>query len=133
MKSKEVLLLVVCLIAMAPVAQAQSTTQTADPQAKSLNGITPPSIEPAPQQQQSQPKAETKPPKFDNEQYQFGLLTRGPKWTAENTPEVQKIQEGHMANINKSDQGGEVEARNPALVRVERHRRQSGGGAQEGP
>ena len=135
MKSKEVLLLAVCLMAMAPVAQAQSTTPTADPQAQSfkgfynfnkrviiasaekmpannltdatlketykeeggerskvsmitlnvyhggehygnivvylrMKGITPPSSEPAPQRQQSQPKAETKPPRFDNEQYQ---------------------------------------------------------------
>src|SRR5215475_4884093 len=45
-----------------------------------MKGIVPPSSEPAPQQQPSQPKAETKTPQFDNEQYQFGLLSRGPKW-----------------------------------------------------
>jgi uncharacterized damage-inducible protein DinB len=33
-----------------------------------MKGVTPPSSEPEPQQQQSRPKAETKPPKFDNEQ-----------------------------------------------------------------
>ncbi len=33
--------------------------------------------------------------------YQFGLLVRGEKWTPERTPEVEKIQEGHMANINR--------------------------------
>jgi len=32
-----------------------------------MKGITPPSSEPAPQQQQTQPKTETKPPQFDNE------------------------------------------------------------------
>jgi uncharacterized protein YciI/uncharacterized damage-inducible protein DinB len=80
-----------------------------------MKGITPPSSDPAPQQQQSQPKAETKPPQFDTEQYQFGLLTRGPKWTAENTPEVQKIQEGHMANINKMAQMGKLFAAGPIL------------------
>src|SRR5262245_11989885 len=85
MKSKEVLLLAVCLMAMAPVAQAQLKSMTADPHAQSFNGfynlrmkcVTPPSSEPAPQRQQSQPKAETKPPQFDNEHYQFGLLARG--------------------------------------------------------
>ena len=115
MKPKEVLLLAVCLMAMAPVAQTKSTTTTADPQAQSLKGVTPPSSEPAPKQQQSQPKAETKPPRFDNEEYQFGMLSRGPKWTAENTPEIQKIQEGHMANINKMAQAGKLFAAGPIL------------------
>jgi uncharacterized protein len=114
MKPKEVLLLAVCLMAMASVAQTKSTTTTADPQAQSLKGVTPKS-EPALQQQQSQPKAETKPPRFDNEVYQFGMLTRGPKWTAENTPEIQKIQEGHMANINKMAQAGKLFAAGPIL------------------
>jgi uncharacterized protein YciI len=133
MKSKELLLWAFCLIVVTPVALAQSEASTADPHAQSLNvyhggerngnmvvyprmnGATPPSSEPRPQQQQSQPKAETKPPQFDNEQYQFGLLTRGPKWTAENTPEVQKIQEGHMANINKMAQAGKLFAAGPIL------------------
>jgi uncharacterized protein len=88
MKSKDVLFLAVCVMAIAQVAQAQSTTPT---------------------------KAETKPPQFDNEQYQFGMLTRGPKWTAENTPEIQKIQEGHMANINKMAQAGKLFAAGPIL------------------
>src|SRR5262245_29512156 len=60
-------------------------------------------------------KTETKPPQFDNEQYQFGLLMRGPKWTAENTPEIQKIQEGHMANIGKMAQMGKLFAAGPIL------------------
>jgi uncharacterized protein YciI/uncharacterized damage-inducible protein DinB len=79
-----------------------------------LKGITPPSSDPAPQQQ-SAPKAENKPPQFDLDQYQFGLLMRGPKWTAENTPEIQKIQEGHMANINKMAQMGKLFAAGPLL------------------
>lgn len=33
--------------------------------------------------------------------YIFGLLVRGPKWTPDQTPETDKIQEGHMANINR--------------------------------
>jgi uncharacterized protein YciI len=85
MKSIKLLLFAFCLTAIAPAAQAQSTT----------------------------PPAETKPPQFDTEQYQFGLLTRGPKWTAENTPEIQKIQEGHMANINKMARLGKLMAAGP--------------------
>jgi uncharacterized protein YciI len=42
-------------------------------------------------------------------------LTRGPKWTAENTPEIQKIQEGHMANINKMARAGKLFAAGPIL------------------
>jgi uncharacterized protein len=115
MKSKEILLWAFCLTAMAPVAQAQSTTTAANPQSRSLKGVTRPSSEPEPRQRQSQPKAETKPPHFDNEQYQFGMLSRGPKWTAENKPEVQKIQEGHMANINKMAQAGKLFAAGPIV------------------
>ncbi len=87
MKSKEVLLWTFCLMVITPAALAQS----------------------------SNPTAESRPPQFDNEQYQFGLLARGPKWTAENTPEVQKIQEGHMANINKMAQAGKLFAAGPIL------------------
>ncbi|HKE03226.1 MAG TPA: YciI family protein [Blastocatellia bacterium] len=42
-------------------------------------------------------------------------MTRGPKWTAENTPEIQKIQEGHMANIAKMAQAGKLFAAGPML------------------
>jgi uncharacterized protein YciI/uncharacterized damage-inducible protein DinB len=79
-----------------------------------MKGIVPPSSEPVPQQQ-SQPKAESKPPQFDNEQYQFGLLTRGPKSGGGDTPEVRKLQEGHMANINKMAQAGKLFAAGPIL------------------
>ena len=33
--------------------------------------------------------------------YVFGLLVRGPNWTAERTPETEKIQKGHMENIGR--------------------------------
>ena len=33
--------------------------------------------------------------------YVFGILVRGPKWTAEETEETKKIQAGHMANIGR--------------------------------
>jgi len=49
----------------------------------------------------------------DLETYQFGFLKRGPNWTAENTPEVKKIQEGHMANINQMAKAGKLLAAGP--------------------
>lgn len=38
--------------------------------------------------------------------YTFGILRKGPKWTPEATPDTQKIQEGHMANIRKMHEAG---------------------------
>ena len=40
--------------------------------------------------------------------YVFGLLVRGPKWTKEVTEETKKLQEGHMANINRLAQSGKL-------------------------
>ena len=38
--------------------------------------------------------------------YRFGLLRRGPAWTAQRTPAIDSIQAGHMANIGRmADQG----------------------------
>lgn len=42
------------------------------------------------------------------EKYIFGLLVRGPKWTKEKTEETKKIQEGHMANINRLAKAGQL-------------------------
>lgn len=53
------------------------------------------------------------PPQFDLDQYQFAFLKRGPNWTPGSTPETQKIQEGHMANINKMAQLGKLMAAGP--------------------
>lgn len=54
-----------------------------------------------------------KPPQFEIEKYQFGLLKRGPNSTTESTPETQKIQAGHMANINKMAKLGKLFAAGP--------------------
>jgi uncharacterized protein YciI len=40
--------------------------------------------------------------------YYFGLISRGPKWTAERTPETDKLQAGHMANINAMAKAGKL-------------------------
>jgi uncharacterized protein YciI len=45
--------------------------------------------------------------------YQFGLIRKGPKWTPEQTPETRKIQEGHMANINRLAESGSLVAAGP--------------------
>lgn len=57
--------------------------------------------------------AQDQMPKFDLGEYQFAFLKKGPKWTAESTPETQKIQEGHMANIQKMGQMGKLMAAGP--------------------
>ncbi len=41
-------------------------------------------------------------------EYVFGLLLRGPKWTKEVTEETKKLQDGHMANINRLAQAGKL-------------------------
>ena len=49
----------------------------------------------------AKPPAAVKPvEKFEMKSYVFVVLRRGPAWTPEATPEVQKLSEGHMANIN---------------------------------
>lgn len=45
--------------------------------------------------------------------YQFGLLRRGPSWTATRTPATDSIQAGHMANIQRMAQEGALLAAGP--------------------
>ena len=40
--------------------------------------------------------------------YYFGVLMRGPKWTADATPEKAKIQEGHMAHLTAMWKAGKL-------------------------
>jgi uncharacterized protein YciI len=47
--------------------------------------------------------------------YQFVLLRKGPVWTAEATPEAQKLQEAHQAHIKSLSQAGTLIAAGPFL------------------
>jgi uncharacterized protein YciI len=40
--------------------------------------------------------------------YYFGVLMKGPSWSAEETPERTKIQEGHMAHLNAMWKAGKL-------------------------
>jgi uncharacterized protein YciI len=40
--------------------------------------------------------------------YYFGMIRRGPKWTAERNAEIEKLQAGHMANINAMAKAGKL-------------------------
>jgi uncharacterized protein YciI len=40
--------------------------------------------------------------------YYFGFLKNGQGWTAEKTPETEKIQEGHMAHLSASGKSGKL-------------------------
>lgn len=65
--------------------------------------------------QEPVPQLPQDPPKFDLDQYQFGMLERGAKWTPETTPETQKIQDGHMANIKRMAEMGKLVAAGPMV------------------
>jgi uncharacterized protein YciI len=64
----------------------------------------------APATSQTSPASPTKPAgkAFSMRNYTFVLLRRGPSWTAEKTPETQKIFEGHMANIQAMGKAGKL-------------------------
>lgn len=46
--------------------------------------------------------------KVEMDHYVMVFLKRGPKWTSESTPEVKKIGEGHMANIQRMAATGKL-------------------------
>ncbi len=78
-----------------------------------LKGIVPPSSEPPPPQK---PAADhSKPPQFDLETYQLGLLRKGPNSGTGTKEEAEKIQAGHMANIGKMAQSGKLIAAGPMM------------------
>ncbi len=48
-------------------------------------------------------------------EYFVVFLKRGPKWTAEMTPEIEKVLEGHFANIEKMKSEGKLALVGPFL------------------
>lgn len=52
--------------------------------------------------------------------YVFGLLVRGPNWTAAVTEETKRLQEGHMANINRLAEAGKLVLAGPFINGGER-------------
>ena len=46
--------------------------------------------------------------KYEMDNYVVGLLKKGPNWSAERTPESAKLQEGHMANIERMAKLGKL-------------------------
>ena len=52
--------------------------------------------------------------------YVFGILVRGSNWTKEETEETKKIQEGHMANINRLAEAGKLVLAGPFVAGGER-------------
>jgi uncharacterized protein len=53
--------------------------------------------------------ADQKPgPTYEMTTYIMGLLRKGPNWTGADTPETQRLQEGHMANIQKMADTGKL-------------------------
>lgn len=59
------------------------------------------------------PAAEATAPPFEMTTYTLGLLVKGPKWTAEETPALQKLQESHLAHIGEMARSGALLAAGP--------------------
>ena len=55
----------------------------------------------------------TSPDKLPMTEYQFAFLTRGPSWSPDVTDEIRKLQEGHLANINRLAREGKLVAAGP--------------------
>ncbi len=55
------------------------------------------------------------PPMPPMSNYHFGLLRKGPAWTAERTPATDSLQAGHMANIRRMAAEGVLLAAGPFL------------------
>src|SRR5437763_10951816 len=56
---------------------------------------------------------EQKAPQYEMTTYIMGLLKRGPNSTPDVTPESQRLQDGHMANIRKMAQTGKLVVAGP--------------------
>ena len=55
------------------------------------------------------------PPQYAMTTYYVGFLTRGPKWTPEVTEATKKLQEAHLANINRLASTGKLVLAGPFM------------------
>jgi len=62
----------------------------------------------AAQTQHEPPKTAVGPGGFEMTTYYVGFLYRGPKWTADQTPETEALQKAHLANIQKMAEAGKL-------------------------
>lgn len=60
------------------------------------------------------PSAAPVPVPADVKLYTFALLRKGPKWTADETPEVLELQRGHLANLERLGREGKLVAAGPS-------------------
>lgn len=69
--------------------------------------------------EQSQPSAEKKADEYEVPEqftvYFMGILTRGAKWTPEETPEIQQLQKDHLAHIGEMAKAGKLVLAGPFL------------------
>lgn len=54
-------------------------------------------------------------PHYEMITYYLVMLRRGPKWTAEITPEIEELQKQHLAHINQMAETGELVLAGPFL------------------
>ncbi len=47
-------------------------------------------------------------PRYEMTTYYVGLLYRGPQWTAERTPETERVQAAHLAHIGEMAKSGKL-------------------------
>jgi uncharacterized protein YciI len=59
--------------------------------------------------------AEGAKPPFEMTTYTLGFLLKGPRWTAEETPALQKLQEDHLAHIGEMLRSGALLAAGPLV------------------
>ena len=61
-------------------------------------------------------------PKYEMDNYVVGFFVRGPNWTPGATPETQKIQEAHLANLRRMGDLGKLIVAGPFTGNNERLR-----------
>lgn len=83
-----------------------------------LKYLVPPNTERAMERQrkaQEEKQAEAPKPPFEMDDYQMGLLKRGPRWTAEKSEEVNRIQSEHLAHLTSMAEAGKLVGAGPML------------------